>query len=159
MNKLKSLKKDISYEKVTGSHKQIIYLYDLLKARKHNISHRIIPSIKQHADFVKNHPYRVWYLLNDGDNYVGTVYLLKNNSIGFSCLENKYWALELTLQFIQNRYKPLKEIKSIRPSYFHINIPITNKKLIKYFEVSNAKRIQITYALAHPTKLNVERKN
>jgi hypothetical protein len=159
MNKLKVIQKVISFEKVTGNSKQIICLYDLLKARKYNISHQITPTLKQHSHFVKNNPYRAWYLLKTENAYVGAVYLLKNNSIGFSCLENKYWIIEQTIKFIQNKHKPLKEIKSLRPPYFYLNIPITNKKLIKYFDSSNARKIQMTFALANNVKLKFGRKN
>lgn len=158
MNKSKVLKKDIAFEKVTGNHKQIKCLYDLLKARKHNISHHVNPSLKQHSDFVSNHPYRAWYLIKEDNTYIGSVYLLKNNSIGFSCIENKYSAVKKAIKFIHSKHKPLKEIKSLRPSYFYINIPITNMKLIKCLDASNARRIQMTYALSFTTIQNLAKK-
>ena len=38
--------------------KHIEFLYELLNARKHNISHEKIPSFSEHRLFVDNHPYR-----------------------------------------------------------------------------------------------------
>ena len=139
--------KKVIFEKITGDNNQIKLLYTLLKSRKHNISHQYIPSLSKHSVFVKSHPYRAWYLLKCNEKYIGTAYLLRNNSIGFSSIKEESWVLRQTLKFIQCTFKPLKEIKSIRPPYFYINIPISNAKLIRHMNKSPAKKIQISYAL------------
>jgi hypothetical protein len=147
MKQLIKSQKKIIFEKITGDEGQIKVLYSLIKSRKHNISNQILPSLTKHSEFVKSHPYRAWYLLRLNKDYLGTVYLLKNNSIGFTSNKQNEWILTQSLNFILEKYEPLKEIKALRPPYFFMNIPITNKKLIEHMNKSGAIQIQLTYNL------------
>jgi hypothetical protein len=148
----KTLSSTITFEKITGAKEQIVVLYDLLDKRKHNISHRAIPSFSDHADFVNNHPYRVWYLIKSGDIYVGSFYISKYNSVGISIISNQRKTSLITLNFIFNKYKPLKEIKSLRPPYFYINVPVTNKYLEKCLASLGATKVQTSYSLSATLK-------
>ncbi len=47
-----------------------------------NISHRAIPSWKQHLAFIACRPYAAWYLIKSGRDYVGAIYLTAINEIG-----------------------------------------------------------------------------
>ena len=136
----------LNFKKIIGNQEQIDILYELLKKREHNISHKIIPSIKQHAKFVINHPYRAWYLIKSNEQYLGSVYIQKNNCVGISILINQKRVLSESLDFIFKKYKPLKEIKSIRPPYFYINVPPSNKKLISHLKYFGGIKVQVTYS-------------
>lgn len=61
-------------------------LYELLKERtpEQSISHKGMPSYKQHAQFVIKRPYKVWYLIQarETGEFVGSIYLSKLNEIG-----------------------------------------------------------------------------
>lgn len=60
------------------------FLYELLKKRDPlaNISHKKMPTYKEHIKFVKSRPYKVWYVIHFGKRKVGSIYLSKQNEIG-----------------------------------------------------------------------------
>ena len=64
--------------------KDYLFLYDLLKERnpQANISHKKMPSYAQHIKFVNSRPYTKWYIIEKGNEMVGSVYLSKQNEIG-----------------------------------------------------------------------------
>ncbi len=137
----------VRFEKITGAKNQREALYGLLKKRKHSISHKSIPTKKEHNEFVANNPYRAWYLIENNNQYIGSTYILKNNCIGFNIINDDYEILPLALEFIFKRYKPLKEKKSERPPNFYINASPNNKKIKLQLDKIGARKIQITYAL------------
>ena len=51
-----------------------------------NISHRGMPTWKNHLRFISRHPYAAWYLVRSGDDYVGAVYLTTLGEIGVGVL-------------------------------------------------------------------------
>ena len=67
------------------------FLYDLLKNRdpQANISHRKMPTYKEHVKFVKSKPYTKWYIIEYGKNKVGSIYLSKVNEIGIFLKKGK----------------------------------------------------------------------
>jgi len=142
-NKLSAIK----FEKITGMKKQQDVLFELLKKRRHNISHSSNPTKIEHNKFVTNNPYRAWYLIENNNQYIGSVYILKNNCIGIDILNDRYEILSTVLDFIFRRFKPLKEIKSERPRNFFINISPNNRKMKSQLDKIGARKIQVTYAL------------
>ena len=143
--------KKITLEKVIGNKNQINTLFQLLKRRGHNISNIAVPTFNSHVKFVKNHPYRAWYLIKSNDIYIGSAYVMDSNCIGISLildLSNFYQVVELILK----KHKPLKEIKSVRPPNFYINIAPNNKTVELQLIKIGAKKIQSTYSLA-PIKI------
>jgi hypothetical protein len=133
-------------EKITGTSEQKKILYNLLKMRKHNISNRLTPSVKDHNLFVNNHPYRAWYLIKLNTIYIGSVYVMKSNCIGISLI--KYLSsFPHVLSLILEKHQPLREIKSIRPPHFYINIAPNNKFIESQLINLKAKKIQLTYSL------------
>ena len=64
------------------------FLYKLLKGRnpKENISHKEIPSYKQHVKFVKSKPYQKWYIIEKNRKKIGAIYFSKQNEIGIHFL-------------------------------------------------------------------------
>jgi len=118
------------------------FLYDLLKNRNPNIniSHKKIPTFKEHIKFVNSKPYSKWYIIKQNNEKVGSIYLSKQNEIGLFLQNNvqgKNIGTEaLKLIIMKN---PKKRILA--------NINPKNKKSIKFFEKNGFKLIQFTFEL------------
>ncbi len=133
--------------RVQKAEEHIILLYDLLKTRRYNISNTAVPSFIDHRLFVTNHPYRFWFLIKDGDCFIGSIYILKNNCIGIDLIDAKLDVIRKVLNWVLKKYKPLPAIKSVRPANFHINLAITNRKSLKLLKEIGAVPLQITFDL------------
>ena len=59
-------------------------LYDLLKERNYNISHKVLPDFKSHKRFVEKNPYLYWYIFSLNEKAIGTFYIKDDNSIGIN---------------------------------------------------------------------------
>jgi hypothetical protein len=136
----------ITLEKVTGADDQIRALYDILIKRTYNISNKTLPSIEEHIKFTQNHPYRTWYLVKDDSDYIGSAYLMKNNCVGINLIKN-FELFPNIVNKILKKHKPLKEVKSVRPSYFYINIAPENEQIEAQLMKLNAQKIQSTFIL------------
>lgn len=118
------------------------FLYNHLKDRdsKANISHRKIPTLKEHVKFVLSKPYSRWYIIMLKNRKIGTVYLTKLNEIGFHLQKN----------FKSNKIKEtVIEIlidKTEKQKYF-VNLSPRNKTAIRFFKTQGFKLIQYTYEL------------
>ncbi len=137
----------VTLEKVIGTNDQIRALYEMLIKRDYNISNRISPSIKEHIKFVQNHPYRIWYLVKANSAYIGSAYLMENNCVGINLIMNFDWFQNI-VKMILRKHKPLKEIKSVRPPYFYINIAPDNEEIKAQLIKIHAQQIQSTFILA-----------
>ena len=120
----------------------ISILYDLLKERtpEQAISHKAMPTMEEHAEFVHSRPYLAWYLIqNEDGEYVGSTYLSKHREIGIF-LFRKY----------QGRgygSKAVSALMSRWPGRFLANINPQNIESQRFFENLGAKLIQYTYEL------------
>ena len=131
--------------KFTKEHFQITY--ELLKQRKHFISHRSMPSYEEHCNFIRSKPYRYWYLVKIDNQFIGTLYLSIFNTIGININEPHIAIVGDLIKKIVETHEPLKEIKSTINSKFTINVPITNEKIINELEKIGLSRIQISYSI------------
>ena len=137
----------IFLEKIVGSKSQIEALYDILTKRKFNISSTFLPSFIEHKKFVVNHPYRFWYLIKVNSEYVGTSYILDSNCLGISLTDYEDSIFSDLVSFMIKKHKPLKEMKSVRPPFFFINISPLNHKMHRQLKLLGANNIQVTYSL------------
>jgi len=119
-----------------------LFLYEMLKERKpeENISHKKIPTMKQHVSFVLSKPYSKWYTIQHKKEKVGTIYLSKQNEIGIH-IKNNYKNLGIEKDAVKIIMK-----KNPRKKYF-ANISIKNKKLMKFFESQKFSKLQVTYEI------------
>lgn len=101
-------------------------LFHLLKERpkKANISHRKMPSMKEHKIFIKTHPYFKWYVVVafelGGSKNVGAIYLSRRDEIGVAILkkyQRKGYAGEALKEMI-NRNPRLRYYANIAPTNF-----------------------------------------
>jgi len=123
-------------------------LYKLLKERKHNISHIDLPKYENHKNFVKNNPYREWYIIYLLGRVCGTFYIQNDNSIGININEPNESIIYELFEFISNNFSPKKEVSSKIPNYFYVNVANTNKKLIDIINNLGHNQIQVTFKLS-----------
>ena len=111
-------------------------LFDLLSNRSYGISHNKMPDYKSHLNFIKNNPYRKWFLVSYKEIIIGSVYILYDNGIGLDIDSTYNSLIDNILRKIFFKIKPLKPIPSIRNEFFHINVhPLNNevKKILINF--------------------------
>jgi hypothetical protein len=142
MKKNEILPKFVPVKKID---KHINALYKILKNRKFNISNNSLPSFSEHKLFVINNPYRAWYLIEVDNFFVGSIYLLNDNCIGLYVIDQDESIIKQTIEWVLKNKKPLPEIKSVRVSNFHINLPPNNRIFTKIIESMGATSIQSTF--------------
>ena len=145
--KTNSSPKEFSLEEVTGTENQIKALYQLLERREHSISHMQMPSLEKHRQFVQNHPYRKWWLVKVRDEWDGTVYLTKENSVGINQYTNDSLLLCKIIQQIKTENEPLPAISSVRPGFFYVNVAPQNIPLQNALADLGAKHTQNSYRI------------
>ena len=72
---------------------------------------------------------------------------MKNNCIGINLISDIH-LFPTVVKLILKTHKPLKEIKSVRPSYFYINIAPDNIEIEDQLAKINAPKIQSTFILS-----------
>ena len=122
-------------------------LFRLLLRRTYVISHHKMPPYEEHIKFVKNHPYRKWFLIKFKSHTIGSIYITYSNGIGVN-LNDEPSEKELMeiLNYIISNFEPLNEIKSVRSNRFHIRANPRNKKLLRAARGIGMKLIEHTYS-------------
>jgi hypothetical protein len=117
-------------------------LYRLLEEREPhvNISHRGLPTWKEHLRFIAKRPYSAWYLIRSGQDYVGAIYLTSLGEIGIGILANR-----------RGRGLEVAAIKAIMRKHprsrFLANINPRNSDWIRMFRRLDFRLLQHTYEL------------
>ena len=138
----------IVFEKVKPNKNQIAHLYRLLGDRSHQISHRKVPTFEEHAAFVQKNPYRVWYIVHEDQQMVGSVYLTYQNTIGINIEDRRVAVLlNATIDKIKADFAPLPAVKSTRSGCFSINVAPTNKPLLNALNAGGFLVSQICFEL------------
>lgn len=133
------------FKKIQKSDVQI--LYELLKKREHNISHKNLPDFNIHKSFVESEPYLHWYKISLGKQVIGTFYIKVDNSIGINLnIANKYIVTEI-IDYIFANFSPQEAIPSQVPNYFYLNIAETNNKLKNIIQSLGYIKFQVSYKL------------
>ncbi len=135
----------LNYKKVEKVKSHIDLLYDLLEKREFNISHNFLPDYKSHKEFVENYIYRVWKLVYEGENLIGTYYITYENFLGINLISSDYLDYEEVIKYVLKNETPLEEIKSTRNKNFLINVNPDNLIFKKALNKLNFKLIQNTY--------------
>lgn len=132
-------------------------LYKLLAERPaaNFISHRKMPSIEEHAAFIKSKPFRYWYLIGlntdglFGSVYAGAIEVTYLNEVGVAIFDKYrrkgygYQALDLFFK----GHEPLHEIPAIRNGHWLANIAVRNVASKEFFGRFGFKPIQETWSL------------
>lgn len=143
--------KTIRFDKLIPDTRQIELLYELLNEREHRISHTQAVSFEDHAGFVKNNPYRAWYLVDVNGVAVGSFYVSNENTIGINieaCRDDD--VVRKILSHVEDNYDPLDAIPSVRSGVFSINVAPRNEFLLSALKRLGAEVVQLTYQL--PTR-------
>ena len=141
-------RKMIELSHVTGSDDDIAYLYRQIKGRKHSISHKQVPTYEEHAQFVKAHPYRNWFIVKDGPNHLGSVYIQFDNSLGLNLIDGiSIDQLKQIIDMVQTLLSPLPAIPSIRFGGYFCNISVSNVSLQNMLLSLGFEEKQRTYVL------------
>jgi len=137
----------ISFKKITGTNSQILILFSLLDNRKYKISHKSMPSLENHKNFVLNNPYREWYLVEKGNIDIGSFYIKFDNSIGINLKEYSLNIIKEIINFIKEKFTPQSPSPSLIPPYFYINSSVENKELKSILSELNIDSIQVSYKI------------
>lgn len=115
------------------------FLYKLLEERPKiaNISHKKMPTYKQHLEFIKNEPYDVWFIVWYNNKRVGSVYKTKMGEIAIAVKK------EFQRKGIAKNAIPL--MYNIGSKNNLANVSPLNSKSIILFEKLGFKHIQNTY--------------
>ena len=112
---------------IKGNHDQIERLFIQLRKRQYSISHKKAPSFSLHSSFVKNLPYRVWFIIKINKLDCGNIYVQYDNSIGLNCCDELCSEeIREVLDYVTSKVKPLKFKPSIRSKNFFLNLASTN---------------------------------
>ena len=119
-------------------------LYELLSEREESesISHKKMPSLAEHYEFVESKPYRIWQVIicKDTDKCVGCIYLTHTNEIGVSIFK-----IHRRKGYAEAAMSAL--IVTVGHDVIYANINPKNKKSQAMVEKLGFKHIQNTYKL------------
>ena len=136
----------IKLERVIPTSTQTNQLFHQLTHRLHRISHECLPSFDNHARFVKNNPYRAWFIVKREAADLGNVYVQFDNSIGLNLPENvRSTELKDLLQLLYSEVEPLKAIPSVRFKNFFFNVASTNFDLQNKLADVGYRELQRTF--------------
>jgi len=144
-------------------------LFDLLLERDTsiNISHKKMPTWREHVNFFESKPYRKWYLIeavswdtakkielepgsmNYATAIVGACYLTRMNEVGiflFRQYQGRGFAIEALNKLI-TKHKPMQAITGRRSGRFIANINPKNEKSIRLFTKLGFTHNSNTYIL------------
>lgn len=145
--KIKIKSKNFFFEKFNFLDNQINQLFNLFKSKSENYKISSSENIKyiEHYRFCMNHPYRIWCLVYNDVQLIGSFYITFDNVVSLYLVksyENYYIDL---LDYILNDVKPLPEIPSIRQGRFIVNVSQSNKKIRSFLSNSKFKILQVSY--------------
>lgn len=118
------------------------FLYRLLDEREShvNISHRAMPSWKQHLAFIARRPYAAWYLIKSDGDYIGAIYLTVMNEIGVF-IAAPFRGLDLgshAVRLLMRKHGCRRYLANINPR---------NSRSVELFRKMGFRLIQQTYEL------------
>ena len=120
-----------------------------MQKREYAISHEYLPTFNEHEKFVRGHPYREWFIVKEDEKPIGAFYISKDNSIGLNLNTGSVAVYREIINWILDRWEPLEPIKSVRPKFFFIRIPIGNDVLTEAVEELESLLIENTYSISN----------
>jgi RimJ/RimL family protein N-acetyltransferase len=116
-------------------------LYNLLAERPvySRISHKGMPTMKEHQAFMRSIPYQAWYLILVNEAAVGSVYLTRAREVGLFVFK--------THQGEGVGREALRLLREKHPGPLFANINPGNRQSRNFFVRNGFKLKQVTYAL------------
>lgn len=116
-------------------------LYHLLRERtpEQSISHKEMPKKDDHIRFIESKPYPFWYLIMEGSEIVGSVYLTNLREIGIFIFK-AHKGKGLAKMAIQ-------KVLELHPGPYLANVNPQNEPSKSLFESLGGKVVQHTYRI------------
>lgn len=118
------------------------FLYNILSERKPiaNISHKKMPTYRQHVAFITSKPYSKWYIIHFNSKKIGSIYLSKQDEIGISIIKTMQGKGfdQIALEILMDKHPRDRFIANCNPK---------NKKLISFWKKNKFKLVQYSYEL------------
>jgi RimJ/RimL family protein N-acetyltransferase len=132
------------YSPNTDHRDAVRFLYEMLRDRDPavNISHREMPSFEQHKTFVESKPYAAWYIIANGADWVGQIYLTHFSEIGVHVLPSVRGC-----SFGSEAVQELMRLHG--PRRYLANVSNFNTKSQEFFKKIGFQLIQFTYEFEH----------
>lgn len=127
-----------------------VTLYELLKEREphQNISHKELPTMEEHVQFIDSNPYKAWYLLSDtfrhfdqlqviSEEWVGSIYLTYQREVGLWIFK-KYQGQGCGTE-------ALALLRKKHPGRLLANVNPQNSAAFRFWERNGFRVLQHTY--------------
>lgn len=117
------------------------FLYDLLREREPEaaISHKTMPTVRAHTDFVNRQPYLAWYIVEAEGAPVGAIYITDRREVGIQIQQasrRKGYARQAILA-----------LRGLHPGKLLANVAPGNDRSHALFRSMGGRVIQMTYEL------------
>jgi len=106
-----------------------------------------MPSFEDHTKFVKNYPYRKWYLIKQNNLFVGAIYIQKDNTVSINLIEMDSFVLKESIIFVLDNHEPLVGIPSVRSNKFTLNVPATNQDFVDFLNDFGSKLVEMRFVI------------
>jgi RimJ/RimL family protein N-acetyltransferase len=130
----------------------VLFLYSLMKEREAetNISHKKLPTMREHLAFVNSQPYRYWYLIGSSleTGWYGYISATNQNELGI-IVKKQFQRKGIgsrAVKLFMSTIAPLPEIPGQRRGCWLANISPLNEPSMKMFHELGFRLIQHTYA-------------
>ena len=136
----------IELKLVVPTEDQTKLLYQQLCTRTYHISHFALPSYESHKEFVANHPYRAWFIIQQNYIALGNIYIQYDNSIGLTCYDEITKAqIRTILDLVTYKFRPLDPVPSVRVGKFFLNVAASNIHLQEKLKKLGLKESQRSF--------------
>ena len=125
----------------------IFFLYKLLLERRYSISHNQMPSFEGHREFVVNHPYRFWSIVEVGGRPIGAVYAGFDNSVGIQLLPQSLAHRPFVIRAFLQNHSPLPAKASLISGEFVFNVAMADTAYQNDLRKCGAFPLQMTFVL------------
>ena len=146
-----------AFEKITNTDSQVDVLFSLLEQRVNFISHVTMPSFAQHKNFVLSEPYKTWVLVRMNCDYVGTLYIKDDNTVGLNLLSYSLDIVCACINYIFENFVPNIAEPSFVPDDFVVNIASSNTAFQQQLKMLGYEEIQTTFRLKHSREASVDK--
>jgi len=138
----------IELKLVLPTEDQAKLLYQQLCQRTDSISHVALPSYESHKEFVANHPYRAWFIIQQNYIVLGNIYIQYDNSIGLTCYDEiTETQIRTILDLVTYKLRPLDPVPSVRVGKFFLNVAASNIHLQEKLKKLGLKESQRSFIL------------
>ena len=105
-----------------------------------------MPSYESHKEFVANHPYRSWFIIQQNYVVLGNIYIQYDNSIGLTCYDEiTETQIRTILDLVTYKLRPLDQAPSVRVSKFFLNVAASNIHLQEKLKKLGLKESQRSF--------------